>query len=183
MTTTLSPDHESCQYVGGAAGGSAGGRRHTETADGVHAGSAHQVKPRAGSCASARSGSRDARRHFLRHYLEMVLAMVAGMVGLGAVASGLEAIGGLEFPNTPEFAALAMAVAMAAAMVVWMRYRGHAWPGTLEMAGAMFAPVLGLMPLLWLGVLGGDAFLILEHVVMLPLMYVVMHRRRTEYGG
>ncbi len=106
----------------------------------------HQVRPQAGSWDSVRSGGSHARRHLVRHYLEMVVAMVAGMVGLGAVATGLEAIGGLELPASPEFSALAMAVSMAAAMVVWMRYRGHAWPATLEMAGAMFVPARGLMP-------------------------------------
>ncbi len=109
--------------------------------------------------------------------------MIAGMVVLSGAVTGLAAVSGLELPASPEFTALAMAVAMAAAMVVWMRHRGHHWAGTLEMAGAMFAPALGLMPLLWLGVIDGDALLMLEHLVMLPLMYLLMHRRRSEYGG
>ena len=72
---------------------------------------------------------------------------------------------------------------MAAGMTVWMRYRGHGWPATLEMSGAMFVPALALFPLLWAGALSGDDLLMLEHVLMLPLMYVVMLRRRSEYGG
>ena len=143
----------------------------------------HPGKRHAGSHDSGHSGVTHARRPFLRHYLEMVAAMVGGMVGLGALTTGLEAFGVVELPATPEFVALAMAVAMAATMVVWMRYRGHTWPATLEMAGAMFAPALGLMPLLGLGIVGGEAFLMLEHLVMLPLMYLVMLRRRSEYGG
>ena len=51
------------------------------------------------------------------------------------------------------------------------------------MAGAMFAPTLALVPLLWLGVISGDTLLVLEHMAMLPLMYLVMVRRRAEYGG
>jgi flagellar biosynthetic protein FliP len=51
------------------------------------------------------------------------------------------------------------------------------------MAGAMFAPAVALFPLLWLGVIAGDALLVLEHLAMLPLMYLVMLRRRAEYGG
>jgi flagellar biosynthetic protein FliP len=51
------------------------------------------------------------------------------------------------------------------------------------MAGAMFAPAVTLVPLGWLGVIAGDSLLMLEHVVMFPLMYLVMLRRRGEYGG
>jgi hypothetical protein len=72
---------------------------------------------------------------------------------------------------------------MSVGMVVWMRHRGHGWASTLEMAGAMFAPALALFPLLWLGVISGDDLLVLEHLAMLPLMFLVMLRRRTEYGG
>jgi hypothetical protein len=47
----------------------------------------------------------------------------------------------------------------------------------------MVAPALALVPLRWLGVIAGDALLVLEHLAMLPLMYLVMVRRRAEYGG
>jgi hypothetical protein len=50
------------------------------------------------------------------------------------------------------------------------------------MAGAMFAPAIALFPLLWLGVVSGDSLLLLEHVAMFPLMFLVMLRRRGEYG-
>jgi flagellar biosynthetic protein FliP len=68
-------------------------------------------------------------------------------------------------------------------MVVWMRYRGHGWASTLEMAGVMFVPVIALFPLLWLGVISGDSLIVVEHVAMLPLMWLVMLRRRNEYGA
>jgi hypothetical protein len=51
------------------------------------------------------------------------------------------------------------------------------------MTGAMFAPAVALIPLLWLGVIDGNSLLMLEHLVMLPLMVLVMVRRRAEYGG
>ena len=124
------------------------------------------------------------RWRFLRHYLEMVAAMLVGMVVLGALVRGVLALAGLEFPaQYPELAALEMAATMSVGMVVWMRHRGHGWASTLEMAGAMFAPAVALFPLLWLGVIAGDALLVLEHLAMLPLMYLVMLRRRAEYGG
>ena len=124
------------------------------------------------------------RWRLLRHYLEMVAAMLVGMVVLGAAVRGVLALAGLEFPaRYPELVALEMTVDMSAGMVVWMRHRGHGWAGTLEMAGAMFAPAVTLVPLGWLGVIAGDSLLMLEHVVMFPLMYLVMLRRRGEYGG
>jgi hypothetical protein len=76
-----------------------------------------------------------------------------------------------------------MAATMSVGMVAWMRHRGHRWASTLEMTGAMFAPAVALVPLLWLGVITGDALLLLEHLAMFPLMFLVMRRRRAEYGG
>jgi hypothetical protein len=124
------------------------------------------------------------RWRFLRHYLEMVAAMLVGMVALGAALRGVLALAGLELPaRYPALAALEMAATMAAGMVAWMRHRGHRWASTLEMAGAMLAPAVALSPLLWLGVIAGDALLLLEHLAMFPLMFLVMLRRRAEYGG
>jgi hypothetical protein len=120
---------------------------------------------------------------FARHYLEMVVAMFVGMAVLGGLVHGALALAGTEMPDQPEVTALTMAFYMAAGMVVWMRHRGHAWAGTLEMSGAMFVPALALFPALWAGAISGDDLLMLEHVAMLPLMYVVMLRRRHEYGG
>jgi hypothetical protein len=121
---------------------------------------------------------------FLRHYLEMVAAMVVGMMVLGAAVRGVLALVGLEFPaRYPELLALEMAVDMAVGMVAWMRHRGHGWAATLEMAGTMFAPLVALFPLLWLGLIAGDSLMALEHLAMLPLMYLVMRHRRAAYGG
>ena len=132
----------------------------------------------------ARAAAGHGGRGFLRHYLEMVAAMLVGMVVLGAAVRGIVALAGLRYPTQyPELTALEMAFTMSAGMVVWMRYRGHRWARTLEMAGAMFAPAVALLPLLWLGVIAGDVLLVLEHLAMLPLMYLVMLRRRDQYGG
>jgi flagellar biosynthetic protein FliP len=121
---------------------------------------------------------------FPRHYLEMVAAMFAGMVLLGAAVRGVLALAGLTFPaEHPELVALEMAFEMSAGMVVWMRYRRHGWALTIEMVGAMFVPAVALFPLLWLGVISGDTLLLGEHLLMLPLMFLVMLRRRGEYGG
>lgn len=125
------------------------------------------------------------RRRFLRHYAEMVAAMFVGMAVLGGAVRAAVALAGLTYSTTdhPTLTAVEMALDMSVAMAVWMRYRGHGWASTLEMIGAMVAPVVALLPLLWLGLIDGDALMLLEHLVMLPLMYVVMLRRREEYGG
>ena len=130
-------------------------------------------------------GSTGNRRwRFLRHYLEMVAAMFAGMAVLGGAVRGTLALAGSEFPTqNAELSSLEMAFTMSIGMVVWMRYRGHGWVSTLEMAGVMFVPAIVLFPLLWVDVLAGESLLMIEHIAMLPLMYLVMLRRRSEYGG
>jgi hypothetical protein len=121
--------------------------------------------------------------HFACHYLEMVVAMVAGMVVLGGLLSGAVAVTGLDYSlaSRPELAAIEMAFAMSVGMIVWMRYRRHSWASTLEMVGAMFAPIIALTPLTWLDIIPSESLMMLTHVAMLPLMLVVMIRRRQEY--
>ncbi|TMR03690.1 hypothetical protein ETD83_10210 [Actinomadura soli] len=123
------------------------------------------------------------RRHFLRHYLEMIAAMFVGMAVFGIAVQGLLALAGLEPPGSAEWGSLEMAAEMSAGMVIWMRYRGHGWASSLEMTGAMFAPLAVLFPLLWLGVVSEGSLMLLEHLVMLPAMFLLMLRRRAEYGS
>jgi flagellar biosynthetic protein FliP len=113
----------------------------------------------------------------------MVVAMFVGMIVVGAAIGGVLALAGLEFPaRYPELVSLEMAFDMSVGMIVWMRHRGHGWASTLEMAGAMFAPAVVLFPLLWLDVISADSLHLLEHLAMLPLMYLIMLRRRGEYS-
>lgn len=129
--------------------------------------------------------ARTGRGHFLRHYLEMVAAMFVGMLVLGAAVRGVLALAGVDYSMTryPEAASLEMAFDMSVGMVVWMRYRGHGWASSMEMTGAMFAPLLVLFPLLWLDVIDAESLMLLEHLAMLPLMFLIMLRRRDEYGS
>jgi hypothetical protein len=127
-------------------------------------------------------------RHFIRHYAEMLGAMFLGMGVLFVPAvAGLAAVGmsrsELE-TDAPALLLLLMAPTMTAPMVAWMRYRGHGWPASADMAAAMFAPTFGLIALLWSGLVEdiGSLFAI-EHVVMLPAMLAVMLLRRDEYTG
>ncbi|HEY8546184.1 MAG TPA: hypothetical protein VIL36_14090 [Acidimicrobiales bacterium] len=121
-------------------------------------------------------------RGLARHYLEMVVAMFVGMGVFGGLWVGAVAVLGLDVELSPAVAALKMAVDMALGMVVWMRFRGHAWAGTLEMAGAMLVTPVALLPLVGAGVLDGGALMVIEHVAMFPLMYLVMVRHHHEHA-
>jgi hypothetical protein len=127
---------------------------------------------------------RHSTAHFLKHLGEMTVAMMLGMAVLGMPSElAFDAAGvdydwiELEWPTVP---ALVMAFNMSIPMVLWMRRRGHSWSYTLEMAAAMFIPVLVLTPVLWLGLITGDGLSMIQHVVMIPSMIVVMLRRRRE---
>jgi hypothetical protein len=123
-------------------------------------------------------------RRFVRHYLEMVVAMVVGMVVLGPVESVLlDPIGWAELRARPETGALVMATNMTVAMAGWMRFRGHGWAATAEMAVAMYLSFVVLFPPLWLGVLSATGLLVFGHVLMLVAMAAVMLRRRDAYTG
>ena len=127
-------------------------------------------------------------RRFARHYLEMLVAMFAGMAALWFPASlALDAAGvsSSELRNDARALLLVvMAVTMTVPMVAWMRYRGHGWPASAEMAAAMFVPTFGTIGLLWVGLVDDlGALLTLEHVAMLVGMLVAMLLRREEYSS
>ena len=68
-------------------------------------------------------------------------------------------------------------------MVAWMRYRGHRWQPSLEMAASMIIPTLVAIALLAADVLSFGALMGLEHVAMLVGMLVAMLLRLDEYTG
>ena len=127
-------------------------------------------------------------RHFARHLLEMLVAMFVGMAVLWLPASlALSATGTSPSElrdDAPALLLLVMAVTMTVPMVAWMRYRGHGWPASAEMAAAMFVPSLGAIALLSVGLVDDlGALLVLEHVAMLISMLVAMVLRRDEYSS
>ncbi len=126
-------------------------------------------------------------RRFVRHYVEMVAAMFLGMLVLGApalVALGAAGVSSAELHNDlPAVMLLGMGVTMTVPMVGWMRYRGHGWQPSAEMAASMMIPTFGVTALLWAGFLADiGALMTIEHVVMLPSMLAVMLLRREEYS-
>ena len=126
-------------------------------------------------------------RHFIRHYLEMVLAMFIGMGVLftpALFALGAAGVSSAELhDDAPAVMLLGMGVTMTVPMVAWMRYRGHGWAATNEMAASMMIPTAGVIGLLGTGLVADfGALMTLEHVVMLPAMLVAMLHRREEYS-
>ena len=123
-------------------------------------------------------------RHFLRHYAEMVAAMFLGMLALSKPADWLfGALGASTSSRHPVMMLLSMGVTMTVPMVAWMRYRGHAWRPTNEMAASMLIPTFAAVALVGTGVMAGGSAMIIEHVVMLVGMLIAMLLRREEYSG
>jgi len=125
-------------------------------------------------------------RHFVRHYAEMVVAMFAGMVVLGVPAGW--ALGGLGTSsseltdNAPSVMLLGMMVTMTVPMVAWMRYRGHGWRATTEMAASMVLPTFAAIGLLAADLMTDiGTLMVVEHVAMLLGMLGVMLARPSEY--
>jgi hypothetical protein len=118
----------------------------------------------------------------------MFLAMMLGMCILGAAFREFHvALFGAGFDAAwhrhTELAVFAMTFNMTVPMVALMRYRGHGWERSGEMAAAMFAPAFALVVLFWLGVFSADVVLPLEMALMLPAMIAVMALRFDEYAG
>jgi flagellar biosynthetic protein FliP len=107
----------------------------------------------------------------------MVAAMFVGMLAFGA----LRDLAGLTVPfaDRPGLAFTLMATDMALGMGLWMWIRGHGAACTLEMCAAMYSPLV-LLPLLWSGLLGAMAFMVLAHVVMMVAMLGVLLRHRAH---
>jgi hypothetical protein len=112
---------------------------------------------------------------FLGHFAEMVVAMMAGMAAFGVL---------LDIPSSArtELYVILMAGSMTVPMVALMLLRRHSWRASAEMAAAMVVPPVTLFPLLWAGVIPGDAVVHLQHLLMLPSMLGLMLVRRAEYG-
>ena len=125
---------------------------------------------------------------FIRHYIEMVVVMFAGMIVLGLPGeAALKALGSGTSElreDAPAVVFLGMAATMTIPMVAWMRYRGHGWGASNEMAASMFIPTFAAIGLLAAGVVTDIGVLMtIEHVAMLPAMLVAMLLRVDEYAG
>lgn len=120
---------------------------------------------------------------FVLHYLEMVVAMFVGMFLFGGLIQLITGLAGVDYSHSeqPVLGSIDMALTMSAGMAIWMIVRGHSRRATLEMVGAMCAPLVIVLPLLWLDVIPGSAAVMVIHIAMFPLMLVAMLLRREEY--
>jgi hypothetical protein len=117
----------------------------------------------------------------------MLVAMFLGMAVLGTpalLAVGAAGVSSAELrADAPALLLLGMGITMTVPMVAWMRYRGHGWPASNEMAASMLIPTAGVIWLLGAGLVEDvGTLLVVEHVVMLPSMVVAMLLRREEYS-
>jgi hypothetical protein len=127
--------------------------------------------------------TRSTRRFFL-HYVEMVAAMFIGMFALGKPADLLfGALGASTSNQHPAMMLFSMGVTMTVPMIAWMRFRGHAWRPTNEMAASMLIPTFAAMAIVGAGVMKGGPVMVAEHVGMLAGMLIAMLLRRDEYSG
>jgi hypothetical protein len=126
-------------------------------------------------------------RHFARHYGEMVLAMLLGMAVLwmpAKLALGAVGMSSQELHDSAAAMLPTMATTMTVQMVAWMRFRGHGWPASLEMAASMYLPTFAALALHSGGLVEDlGALMTLEHVAMLLSMLAAMLLRRDEYSG
>ncbi|MGH2896910.1 MAG: hypothetical protein ACRDPM_27075 [Solirubrobacteraceae bacterium] len=122
--------------------------------------------------------------HFFRHYAEMVAAMFIGMFALSRPADWLfTALGTSTSSDHPAVMLFSMGITMTLPMVGWMRYRGHAWRATTDMAASMLIPTFAAVALVAWGAMDQGPVMIIEHIAMLAGMLIAMLLRRYEYSG
>ena len=113
----------------------------------------------------------------------MFAAMFVGMIALGGLLSlVLRLFGHGNVYEHADLRELIMSVNMTVGMSVWMRYRGHNWLHTSEMAAAMFIPLAVLIYPFWAGLLSSRALAAGTHVLMLPAMLGIMLFRWNVYS-
>jgi hypothetical protein len=123
------------------------------------------------------------RTAFVRHFIEMIVAMFLGMGVFGGLAIAIFAAAGSSLTDqSVGLRVMLMSVYMTIPMVGWMRYRGHDWAGTTEMAASMIVPSAIVAAVAWGGALGAGAALAIQHSIMIPAMLGVMLWRYEDYA-
>ena len=130
---------------------------------------------------------------FQRHVTEMVMSMLVPM-GILAICFflvfpwlGINVRPGVDSPG--GLIALAVALlGMTVPMIVLMRVRGHSWRHVWEMTGAMFVPIVFIMPVVRIllpsiGITITPGFMLpVAFVAMTAGMIVLMLFRRDVYS-
>lgn len=119
---------------------------------------------------------------FVRHIVEMIVVMIIGMIALAPIGEfAFSRLDWTPLTQRPALNAIVMATNMTIAMTAWMRFRGHRWPATGEMAAAMYVPFLLLLIPQQFGLISGSGLIMLGHLLMIPAMIVAMLWRKDEY--
>jgi hypothetical protein len=141
------------------------------------------MRTHAAPAAPTTAAPTSSRRRFFYHYLEMIVVMLVSMMVLGGLFWGI--LGILGHGDLRQFLgvrAFVMTINMVIGMTIWMRFRRHGWASTFEMDAAMLLPFVLLIGPYWAGMLSGGALIGVEHLLMLPFMFIVMLRRYDEYA-
>jgi hypothetical protein len=99
-----------------------------------------------------------------------VIAVLAVAYTYMFVPRGAEAMSAAPPQIAPSLVFLGMMATMTIPMAAWMRYRGHRWQPTLEMAGPMIIPTLIAIALLATGFMSFGALMGLEHIALLGML-------------
>ena len=123
--------------------------------------------------------------HFIRHLLEMCLAMCVGGIPLivlffwGAATIGYPDL----LQRFPELSVLVIGCILSLPMIAWMRFRGHEWRPTLEMASTTILLAIVLVGLGWLGILPRSSLFEWMTRLACPVMIIPMLFRLDVYTG
>jgi hypothetical protein len=123
--------------------------------------------------------------YFALHFLEMCLAMCIGGIPLiilffvGAAKIGYPDL----FQQSPELSVLVVGFILSLPMTAWMRFRGHEWQPTLEMASTTIILAILLVGLGWLGILARDSLFEWLTRFACPIMIIPMLFRLEMYTG
>jgi hypothetical protein len=123
--------------------------------------------------------------YFIWHLLEMCLAMCIGGIPLiilffvGAAKIGYPDL----FQQSPELSVLVVGFILSLPMTAWMRFRGHAWRPTLEMASTTIILAILLVGLGRLGILARSSLFEWLTRFACPIMIIPMLFRLEMYTG
>ena len=121
--------------------------------------------------------------YFALHFLEMCLVMCIGGIPLivlffvGAAQIGYPDL----FEQSPEVAVLVIGFSLALPMLAWMRFRGHEWRPTVEMASTTIVLAILLVGLGWLGILPKTSLIEWMRTLACPVMIIPMLFRLDQY--
>lgn len=123
--------------------------------------------------------------YFIWHLLEMCLAMCIG--GIPLIVLFFVGAAKLGYPDLlqqfPGLTVLVVGFILSLPMTAWMRFRGHEWRPTLEMASTSIVLGIVLAGLGWLGVLSKSSGFEWMTRLACPVMIIPMLFRLDHYAS